>query len=152
MIERNRRWFITQPAPGLGDNESTKEEVDAFYAFWTTEDSWRSFEYLDEEDPDSSSDRENKRYIERKNKAARKKRKNAENMRMLKLIDNCIACDPRVKRFKEQEKQAKNAARLAKEAEAKAAAEVTKASKSHPFMTLQFNLSHIAFTESQGGC
>jgi DnaJ homolog subfamily C member 2 len=35
--------------PALGNNDSTKEEVEGFYDFWYNFDSWRSFEWLDKE-------------------------------------------------------------------------------------------------------
>ena len=43
--------------------------------------------------------REEKRWIERRLKASRRKLKKEENARMLRLIDNAHASDPRLKRL-----------------------------------------------------
>lgn len=40
------------------------------------------------------------RYLEKKNKAARKKAKTEDNARIIKLVDNAVRCDPRLKMFK----------------------------------------------------
>ncbi|CAI8501242.1 unnamed protein product [Hanseniaspora opuntiae] len=113
----------------LGDANSTKEEVEKFYAFWNRFDSWRTFEFLDEDVPDDSSNRDHKRYIEKKNKAARDKKKTVDNSRLAKLVERAFNEDPRVKSFKEAEKKAKEqkkweaGAAARAEAEAKAKAE-----------------------------
>eukprot|EP00052_Salpingoeca_macrocollata_P006557 m.54360 g.54360 ORF g.54360 m.54360 type:complete len:781 (+) comp15507_c0_seq1:506-2848(+) len=104
---RNARWFVTQPAPLLGDANSTKEEVMEMYDFWYSTPTWREFGFFDEEDVNQAECREEKRWMERRNKAARKKKKKAENARMILLVDNARACDPRLKRFREEEKAAK---------------------------------------------
>jgi DnaJ family protein C protein 2 len=38
----------------LGDINSSKEDVETFYDFWYNFDSWRSFEYYDKEDAEST--------------------------------------------------------------------------------------------------
>lgn len=96
-FERNARWFVTRPVPLLGDEGTPIEEVEAMYAFWYETKSWREFGYEDEEDPTQADSREERRYIEKKNKAANKKKKKAEGARMLKLIDNAMASDPRIR-------------------------------------------------------
>lgn len=113
----------------LGDANSSKEDVEKFYAFWNRFDSWRTFEFLDEDVPDDSSNRDHKRYIEKKNKAARDKKKTVDNSRLAKLVERAFNEDPRVKSFKEAEKKAKEqkkweaGAAARAEAEAKAKAE-----------------------------
>ena len=64
--------------------------------------SWREFGYFDENDPDKAEDRDEKRYLMKQNKVANKKKKKEENARMIKLIDNAYASDPRIRRFKQQ--------------------------------------------------
>ncbi|XBW36882.1 hypothetical protein QEN19_002461 [Hanseniaspora menglaensis] len=115
----------------LGDASSAKEDVEKFYAFWNRFDSWRTFEFMDEDVPDDSSNRDHKRYIEKKNKAARDKKKTQDNSRLAKLVERAFSEDPRIKAYKEQEKKEKEqkkweagaAARAAEESKAKAEAD-----------------------------
>ncbi|KAG7291943.1 hypothetical protein NEMBOFW57_001972 [Staphylotrichum longicolle] len=121
------------------------EDVENFYNFWYNFDSWRTFEYLDEDVPDDNENRDQKRHMERKNANARKKKKAEDNARLRKLLDDCSAGDERIKRFRQEasaaknkkrlereaaEKQAAEDARLKKEAEAKAAKEAEEKAKS----------------------
>lgn len=117
------RFSKKQPVPLLGDHNSTKEEVEKFYSFWGKFDSWRSFEFLDEDVPDDSSNRDHKRYIERKNVAARKKKKSEDNARLNTLVDRAISEDPRIKAFKAAEKAEKEKRKWDREAGARAEAE-----------------------------
>lgn len=132
------RFSKKQPVPQLGDKDTPKAEVEAFYSFWYKFDSWRTFEFLDEDVPDDSSNRDHKRYIERKNKAARDKKKTEDNKRLTKMVDRTINEDPRIKMFKQKEKEekakrkweresgsrkAEEEAKIKAEAEAKAKAE-----------------------------
>ncbi|KAF8427816.1 DnaJ domain-containing protein [Tirmania nivea] len=123
VFEAEARFSKIQPVPKLGDEKSTKEGVEEFYNFWYNFDSWRTFEYLDEDVPDDNENRDQKRYIERKNKAQRAKRKTEDTARLRKLVDDCLALDQRIAKFKEAEKAQRNAKRLAREAEEKRAAE-----------------------------
>lgn len=117
------RFSKTQPVPRLGDEKSTKEDVESFYNFWYNFDSWRTFEYLDEDVPDDTENRDQKRHVERKNQNARKKRKTEDTARLRKLVDDALALDERIKKFRQQEHAQKNKKRLEKEAEAKRLAE-----------------------------
>ncbi|KAG4217797.1 hypothetical protein PC116_g33723, partial [Phytophthora cactorum] len=112
-----------QPVPTFGDENSTKEEVENFYNFWYNFDSWRSFEYLDEDVPDDNENRDQKRHMERKNANARKKKKAEDNARLRKLLDECSAGDERIKKFRQEANAAKNKKRLDKEAAEKKAKE-----------------------------
>ncbi|GMF62287.1 unnamed protein product [[Candida] boidinii] len=107
--------------------ESTKEEVENFYKFWNNFDSWRTFEWLDEDVPDDTSNRDHKRYIEKKNNNARKKRKVEDNKRISELVKRASNEDPRIKKFKEEEKAEKAKKKWEKEAGARQAAEEAKA-------------------------
>jgi DnaJ family protein C protein 2 len=109
--------------PRLGTDKSTKPEVEEFYNFWYNFDSWRSFEYLDEDVPDDNESRDQKRHVERKNQNARKKRKTEDTARLRKLVDTALDLDERIRRFKKEESAQKNKKRLDREAAEKKAAE-----------------------------
>ena len=49
VYEMEARFSKKTPVPLLGSFDDPKEKVEAFYDFWYTFDSWRSFEYLDKE-------------------------------------------------------------------------------------------------------
>lgn len=123
VFESEARFSKKQPVPKFGDDKSTKESVEEFYNFWYNFDSWRTFEYLDEDVPDDNENRDQKRFVERKNKASRAKRKTEDTARLRKLVDDCLALDTRIKKFKDEEKKQRNAKRDAREAEERRAAE-----------------------------
>lgn len=129
VFEAEARFSTKQPVPALGTADSPKQDVDAFYAFWYAFDSWRTFEWLDEDVPDDSSNRDNKRFIEKKNKAARVKHKKEDNARLRKLVDTALAEDPRILAFKEAEKKAKEQRKWEREAGAREAAEKERKAK-----------------------
>ncbi|KAK9456737.1 DnaJ domain-containing protein [Dipodascopsis uninucleata] len=129
VFESEARFSKKHPVPKLGDQKSTKEEVDFFYNFFYNFDSWRTFEYLDEDVPDDSDNRDHKRYIERKNKTARQKRKTEDIARLRKLVDDCLTSDPRVRMFKEAERKAKEQKKWEREADSRKAAEEAKKAK-----------------------
>ncbi|GJJ69384.1 DnaJ homolog subfamily C member 2 [Entomortierella parvispora] len=111
VFERESRFSSTDRAkiPKIGTMKSTKAEVEAFYGFWYDFDSWRTFEYLDKEEGDAAENRDDKRYLEKKNKAERAKLKKEDMARLRKLVDTAFALDPRMAAFKEQEKELKEA-------------------------------------------
>lgn len=123
VFESEARFSKKSPIPTLGNLTTDRKEVEQFYGFWNRFDSWRSFEFLDEDVPDDSSNRDHKRYIERKNKAARDKKKTADNSRLVKLVERAMSEDPRIKLFKEQEKKEKEQKKWEKDAGARAEAE-----------------------------
>ena len=65
------RWSIKKKRPAFGDENSTFQEVNDFYSFWYDFDSWREFSYLDEENKETASDRDERRWIDKQNKTAR---------------------------------------------------------------------------------
>ncbi|QLG72941.1 hypothetical protein HG535_0E00250 [Zygotorulaspora mrakii] len=123
VFEAEARFSKKQPVPSLGDVNTPKKEVEQFYSFWHRFDSWRTFEFLDEDVPDDSSNRDQKRYTERKNKAARDKKKTADNARLVKLVERVANEDPRIKLFKEEEKKEKERKKWERDAGARAEAE-----------------------------
>ena len=129
VFKSEARFSKNHPVPSFGDDKSTKEDVENFYNFWYNFDSWRSFEYLDEDVPDDNENRDQKRHMERKNANARKKKKAEDNARLRKLLDDCSAGDERIKRFRQEANAAKNKKRLEKEAAEKKAAEEAKSKK-----------------------
>ena len=52
-----------------------------FYKFWYEFESWREFSYLDEEDKEKGSDRDERRWIEKNNRIERAERKREEMRR-----------------------------------------------------------------------
>jgi DnaJ homolog subfamily C member 2 len=130
VFERNARFSKKQPTPTLGDVSSARSHVDAFYSFWINIDSWRRFEWLDEDEPAGTDNRADKRWHEKKNKAKRDTRKKEDNSRLIRLVETAMKRDPRMVAWKEADRIAKavkknskaDAARAAKDAEVAAKA------------------------------
>ncbi|XP_042259927.1 dnaJ homolog subfamily C member 2 [Thunnus albacares] len=118
VFDRNARWSSKKHVPKLGTMESSFEDVDNFYSFWYNFDSWREFSYLDEEEKEKAECRDERRWIEKQNRASRAQRKKEEMNRIRTLVDTAYSCDPRIKKFKEEEKARKESEKKAK-AEAK---------------------------------
>lgn len=116
VFESEGRFSKVTPVPKLGDDNSTKAEVEEFYNFWYNFDSWRSFEYQDEDVPDDNENRDQKRHVERKNNNARKKKKTEDTKRLRALVDDCLAGDERINKFRQQERAGKNKKKEEKEA------------------------------------
>ncbi|XP_036776615.2 dnaJ homolog subfamily C member 2-like [Manis pentadactyla] len=93
---------------------SSFEDVDTFYSFWYNFDSWREFSYLDEEEKEKAECSDERRWIEKQNRATRAQRKKEEMNRIRTLVDNAYSCDPRIKKLKEEEKAKKEAEKKAK--------------------------------------
>ena len=123
VFESEGRFSKSQPVPQLGDDNSTKEDVEYFYNFWYNFDSWRSFEYQDEDVPDDNENRDQKRHIERKNNNARKKKKTEDTARLRALVDECLAGDERIKKFKKEARAHKDKKKNEREAAEKKAKE-----------------------------
>ncbi|RHZ45569.1 hypothetical protein Glove_669g3 [Diversispora epigaea] len=126
VFEREARFSNKTPVPMLGDINAPKSEVEAFYDFWYNFDSWRSFEYLDKEDADGTDNRDDKRYLERKNKTERAKHKKEDTQRLRKIIDQSLSLDPRILKFKQEERAAREAKKKQKEDAVKASQEAAK--------------------------
>ena len=85
-FKKNAIWSVKKHVPEFGDENSSRDQVDEFYRFWYDFESWREFSYLDEEDKDTGQDREERRWIEKQNKAVRQKRKKEEMQRIRSLV------------------------------------------------------------------
>ncbi|OWP03770.1 hypothetical protein B2J93_7257 [Marssonina coronariae] len=129
VFKAEGRFSKIQPVPKFGDEKSTKEDVEEFYNFFYNFDSWRSFEYQDEDVPDDNENRDQKRHMERKNNNARKKKKNEDVARLRQLVDVAMAGDVRIKQFRDAANASKNKKRLDKEAAEKKALEDARAAK-----------------------
>ena len=131
FFESEGRFSEVRPVPKFGDENTSKEDLDEFYTFWTNfkDVSWRSFEYLDEDVPDDNADRDHKRHIEKKNRNARTKRKNADIARLSQVVDKAMATDERIKKFRQEKNAAKNKRKFEKEEAAKREAEEKKKAK-----------------------
>jgi len=137
VFARNARFSNIQPVPVLGTPEDDDATVKAFYKFWFSFDSWRDFTKMSKKKPEDAMDREERRQIERENKAEAANLKKIDIRRVATLVETAYAKDPRVKLIavreeeaKKAEKLAKNAGKIAAEAEAarvKAEAEKLKA-------------------------
>jgi DnaJ family protein C protein 2 len=123
VFAREGRFSEKQPVPILGDENSSKEQVEAFYDFFYNLDSWRSFEWLDKEGAEGADSRDDKRYQEKKNRAQRTQLKKEDNARLRKLVDTALGLDPRIAKFKAEDKKRRNAKKDQKAAAEKAAAE-----------------------------
>ncbi|CAO3667378.1 unnamed protein product [Umbelopsis vinacea] len=123
VFAREGRFSEKQPVPGLGDENTSKEEVEAFYDFFYNLQSWRSFEWLDKEGAEGADSRDDKRYQEKKNRAQRAQLKKEDNARLRKLVDTALGLDPRIAKFKAEDKKRRNAKKDQKAAADKAAAE-----------------------------
>ncbi|XP_011213556.2 dnaJ homolog subfamily C member 2 isoform X2 [Bactrocera dorsalis] len=113
-FDLNERWSEKKNVPKFGDENSKREHVEEFYSFWYDFKSWREFSYLDEEDKEKGQDRDERRWIEKENKALRIKRKKEEMMRIRALVDLAYNNDKRIQKFKNEEKEKKLAAKRAK--------------------------------------
>lgn len=114
-FELNARWSEKKNVPLLGDKKTPREKVEQFYTFWYNFESWREFSYLDEEEKEKGQDRDERRWIEKQNKAARIKRKKEEMTRIRNLVDLAYNNDPRISKFKQDDKDRKLAAKRAKQ-------------------------------------
>lgn len=98
----------------VGGEDANREHVENFYNFWYSFESWREYSYLDEEDKDKGQDRDERRWIDKQNKAVRIKRKKEEMSRIRALVDLAYNNDPRIVRIKNEEKEKKQAAKRAR--------------------------------------
>ncbi|KAJ2752035.1 hypothetical protein GGI19_004088 [Coemansia pectinata] len=120
VFERESRFSKRQPVPLLGDLNTPRDDMEAFYRFWASFDSWRLFDYLDKV-KEQTENREEKRWQEKKNKAERARLKKEDNKRVSDLVQQAMTLDPRVEMYREQERQDKERKRLERESLARQA-------------------------------
>ncbi|KAI9595197.1 hypothetical protein BDF19DRAFT_413878 [Syncephalis fuscata] len=123
VFERESRFSKVHAVPKLGNADTAQEEIDRFYSFWYSFDSWRSFEFMDKEDVESAENRDEKRWLERQNREERTKLKREDTARVRRLVDQAFKKDPRIKKFKEAKKQEQEAKKNARETAAREAKE-----------------------------
>lgn len=111
----NSRWSEKRNVPKLGDRNSLRDHVERFYSFWYDFKSWREFSYEDEEDKDKCQDRDERRYVDKLNKAERQRKKKEEMLRIRTLVDLAYNNDPRIAKFKQEDKEKKLAVKRAKQ-------------------------------------
>ncbi|PSN53630.1 DnaJ subfamily C member 2 [Blattella germanica] len=119
-FDLNARWSEKMPVPKLGNDSTPREHVERFYSFWYNFQSWREYSYLDEEEKDQAQGREERKWIEKQNKATRAKLKKEEMTRIRTLVDTAYNLDPRIQKFKQEDKDRKLAAKEAKKNAARA--------------------------------
>ena len=86
-------------AEPFGDENSTKEEVYAFYKDWEGFTSIKKFAYVDEYDPRDAPNRRIKRLIENDNNRARNRERNKFNDKVRDLLEHVKGKDPRWKKY-----------------------------------------------------
>ncbi|KAG5876008.1 hypothetical protein JTB14_002177 [Gonioctena quinquepunctata] len=116
----NSRWSEKSRVPQLGNADSSRQEIEHFYSFWYDFKSWREYSYEDEEDKDKCQDRDERRYVDKLNKAERLRKKKEEMARIRQLVDLAYNNDPRIAKFKQDDKEKKLAAKRAKQSAAQA--------------------------------
>lgn len=133
LSQKSATWThpATRYAPHTTSHTHTHihKQLDKFYDYWYKFSSWRTFEFQDEDDVDSASCREEKRWLERKNRAARARRKKEDNARLTRLVDLAMKHDPRIAAHKAAEKAKKEAKKEEKERAVREAAEAVEREK-----------------------
>lgn len=119
-FQLNSRWSERKKVPKIGNADATRDEVDHFYSFWYDFKSWREYSYEDEEDKDKCTDRDERRYVDKLNKAERLRKKKEENSRIRQLVDLAYNNDPRIIKFRQEDKDKKLAIKKAKQTAAQA--------------------------------
>ncbi|KAM0673352.1 DnaJ (Hsp40) [Gurleya vavrai] len=92
---RNNKFSKSVPIPLFGNENTKLEQVETFYKFWQNFESLRSFEFLDEEDYETMN-RDERKYREKKNKAAWEKLRREDILRIKQLVTIAIKRDPRL--------------------------------------------------------
>ncbi|RKP04294.1 hypothetical protein CXG81DRAFT_8426, partial [Caulochytrium protostelioides] len=118
IFEREAHFSTKQPVPLLGGPDATREQVESFYNFWLSFSSWRSFEMRDKDDGHAADNRDEKRWMDKQNRANRTKLKREDVARRNKIVEQAMKLDERVVKYRkearEEEAAAKRAAKAAR--------------------------------------
>lgn len=109
VFERQKKFSARTPVPSLGDVDASPDEIRRFYAFWENFCSWRDFGLLAECDLQEAEDREERRWMQRQNKAEAERIKRAEAKRLAAFVTLAKENDPRVKRLRVEREKAEAA-------------------------------------------
>merc|ERR1712226_120173 len=118
-FKNNSRWS-RHLIPDMGDENSTLEDVDAFYNAWYEFESWREFTYEKLEDLDRAENAWERRCIQHENARENKQKRKEEVKRIRSLVDNAYASDPRIKKFQAEERAKKEAEKAKRKQEREA--------------------------------
>ena len=120
VFERNARWSVSRDVPKLGDDSTDIKQVYAFYDWWYKSfQSWRSFPDEEEYDLSQAESKEEKRWMKVQNEKRKKKLRNEEHARIVKLIDLAYKRDPRIAKHVREEEEEKERAKREKKEQAK---------------------------------
>jgi len=100
IFARQAKFSSSRPVPQLGDAETPLEDVQKFYAFWGGFKSWRDFTLLAEHDVMEAGDREERRWMQRKNKNEVDRLKATEMKRLYSCVELAQEHDPRIAKAK----------------------------------------------------
>jgi len=107
-FENNAKFSISKEVPKLGSENTSITEVFAFYDWWyKVFQSWRTFPDDDEFDLSRAESKEEKRWMKVQNEKRRKKMKQEEHSRIVKLIDLAYKKDPRIVAHVKQQQEEK---------------------------------------------
>ncbi len=125
VFARNAIYAVDKKAPLLGDENTSFDDLQKFYAYWNGFKSWREFARGDTEKCGDSASRDERRRAAQKNKKQREILKKEDNARIRKLVTQAQAIDPRLIAFKSSATKGKvsdkQSAALAKKAAAEEA-------------------------------
>lgn len=102
VFERNAKWSKAQPVPDLGDENTPVEEVQEFYDFWFSFESWRepSGTFLHacgmQIEETVGLRREERRMVEKHNDKLRRKFAMQEGSRIYDMVCLARRLDPRL--------------------------------------------------------
>ncbi|PRP88641.1 hypothetical protein PROFUN_02737 [Planoprotostelium fungivorum] len=111
IFKKVSKFSQNKKVPHIGDDSTKIETVQRFYEWWYNFKSWRDFSFLDEFDQSEAESRDERRWMEKQNERERRKYKQAEAAKILKLTEYAEKVDPRLVREREIEKNQKNKAK-----------------------------------------